>query len=119
MQYKKLEDMLTDGYAPVREDTLRTLFLRETYAPINRINLTAEQLGVMYKLAKLTPIQTNKIIDMVPKRLDAMDLMLRNANIRRQYAGHNYAPSGDPWIDGIVGEIYTNGFIVNDVSGLY
>lgn len=118
MQYKKLEDMLTDGYAPVREDTLRTLFLRETYAPINRINLTAEQLGVMYKLAKLTPIQTNKIIDMVPKRLDAMDLMLRNANIRRQYAGHNYTPSGDPWIDGIVGEIYTNGFIVNDVSGL-
>ena len=119
MQYETLKDMLADGYAPVKEDTLRTLFLRETYAPINRINLTAEQLGVMYKLAKLTPIQTRKIIDMVPKRLDAMDLMLKNASIKRQYAGHNYAPSGDTWIAGIVGEIYTNGFIVNNVSGIY
>ncbi|MCP9380717.1 hypothetical protein, partial [Lacticaseibacillus paracasei] len=99
-------DMLTDGYAPVKESALRTLYVGETYAPINRINLTAEQLGEFYQLKKLTPAQINEIINIVPKRLDAIDLMLKNANIPKQYAGHNYLPSSDPWFDGLIGAIY-------------
>jgi hypothetical protein len=106
MEYKRLTDMLIDGYAPLKESALRALYVRETYAPINRINLTAEQLGEFYQLKKLTPAQINKIINIIPKRLDAIDLMLKNANIRKQYAGHNYLPSSDPWFDGLIGEIY-------------
>lgn len=57
--------MLIDGYAPLKKSALRTLYVRETYAPINRINLTAEQLVEFHQLKKLTPVQINKIINII------------------------------------------------------
>ena len=102
--------MLLDGYAPLDAETLRVMKVREVYSPINRVDMTAEQLGVCFPLRLVNRKQLRELRELIPRDLTPTEIFLRTARLKGQAKPlHNYAPDSDVWLDGIIGSLYFGG----------